>query len=159
MKLGPNFLEEENPKLISISSRETDSFLFARNTSINSNQSVVSILGTSNTVHVFLHDFLSDKHLSNSIRFFCQSSQNTKEITISKSSLLDIIWFNTSREDSQLSIFIVQFWNLGSSDPFNVSPVSCRLFDIVVVFSPISDQAIFIGWELIIIKFGSTKIS
>ena len=77
MELGPNFLQNDDPELITIGGGETRSCLaisfFARDEVIYENLKFFTRLGELTSIDTLFVRFIIDKEIPNSLRVLCKS--------------------------------------------------------------------------------------
>jgi hypothetical protein len=141
VKLGPHLLEEDDPKLGTVRSRESDSVSLAWNEVINDYAHLNTILIKSGSVNAVIICIVVAEELSDSVRLLCYGRQRRKEITITNLSLLDVIWFDISLEDMHLSILIDKCRDVSGSSPGNWS----KLHKIINVVLRVDDAIVNSG--------------
>lgn len=86
---------------------------------VNQDHLFVAILAEQRTIYTLLVHLVHDKEICNSLFFLSETCQRAQEITVSKLTLKNVIWFDPVFKDG--SVITCELRNVFQSFPFNIS--------------------------------------
>lgn len=118
--LGPDLLEDEDPKLRAVSLRECRHTILNRNMVINNYRISFAIFAYPCSIYTTLCHFFTDEQSSDTVRPLCQHTERREEVAISQGTLLNVTGFNFCIKNSYLTIFrlVVKMSYVRDPQPF-----------------------------------------